>query len=70
MRESWPEKGEYRTWRECAAYAAEALESLRHDGSLRTDVDREKAHGILSVLAAEPLRISEAIEALYRLQSE
>jgi hypothetical protein len=49
-----PENAEYNTWRQCAGYAAEAIESLWRDGSLRAESDKEKAHRMLSLLAAEP----------------
>jgi hypothetical protein len=64
------DQGEYNTWRECLRHAVEALEWLRKSDGLRTEFDRERTHGVLSMLAAEPLRISKAVEALHQLQNE
>jgi hypothetical protein len=64
-----PERDDYHSWRECAEYAAEVVESLRSDGSLRTDLNREQAHKLLSTLAAEPIRCSHAVIGLHRLQN-
>jgi len=58
------------SWRECAEYAATTIDSLRCDASLRTELQRETAHHLLSQLAAEPIRSSKATEAIHRLQSE
>ncbi|HEY5743009.1 MAG TPA: ATP-binding protein [Terrimicrobiaceae bacterium] len=65
-----PEGEGYHSWRECAKHAAEVIESLHSDGSLRTDMHRERAHRLLSTLAAEPVRASQAIAAMHRLQNE
>jgi hypothetical protein len=64
------EKEEYQSWRACAEHAAETIDSLRSDGLLRTEVERETAHRLLSQLAAEPIRSAKAIEAMHRLQNE
>ena len=64
-----PEDGDYNSWRDCAEHAAEAIESLHNDGSLETDLHREKAYELLSVLAAEPILCSHAMDGLHRLQN-
>jgi hypothetical protein len=61
---------DYHSWRECGEYAATTIDSLRSDGSLGTELQRETAHHLLSQLAAEPIRSSKATEAIHRLQSE
>jgi hypothetical protein len=65
-----PEQDEHESWRDCASYAAETIDSLRKDGSLRTDLQRDQAHRLLSLLASEPIRSPKAVEALHRLQNE
>ena len=67
--ERLPEGDDYHSWRECAEHAAEAIDSLRNDGSFRTDLQREEAHRLLSTLAAEPIRCSHAVVGLHRLQN-
>jgi hypothetical protein len=62
-----PEEEGYSSWRECASHAAEAIDSLRNDGTLRTDFHREQAHKLLTALAGEPIRCSTAVVALHRL---
>lgn len=64
------ENEDYHSWRECAERAATTIDSLRSDGSLQTELQRETAHRLLSQLAAEPIRASKAIEAIHRLQNE
>ena len=64
------ENYDYHSWRECAEYAATTIDSLRCDGSLKTELQRETAHHLLSQLATEPICASKAIEAIHRLQSE
>lgn len=64
------EHEEWNSWRESAEHLAETIDSLRRDGSLQTDVERERAHGLLSKLAAEPIRSPKAIEVLHRLQND
>jgi hypothetical protein len=61
---------EWNSWRESADYLAETVDTLRGDGSLQTDLQREQAHRLLSQLASEPVRSSKAIEVLHRLQNE
>jgi hypothetical protein len=61
---------ERRSWRECSAYAAELIDSLRRDGILRTEMAREHAHRLLAALAAEPIRCSPAVAYIHRLQNE
>jgi hypothetical protein len=67
--ERLPEQGDHHSWRECAEYVAGAIDSLRRDGSLATDLRRENAHQLLSRLAAEPIRCSKAIDVLHWLQN-
>ena len=43
---------------------------LRRDGSSQTDLQRERAHQLLSQLASEPIRSAKAIEVLHLLQNE
>jgi hypothetical protein len=69
LKQQEPADEDYHSWRECAEHAAEAIESLRNDGSLRTDVQREHAHRLLTALAAEPIRSSHAVFGLHRLQN-
>ena len=64
------ENNDWHSWRECADFLSEAIDSLRRDGSLQTDLQRERAHRLLSQLASEPIRSSKAIEALHRLQND
>ncbi len=64
------EREENCSWRECVGYAAQCLDSLRRDQVLRTDLQKEQVHGLLSRLAGMPFRAPGAIEALHRLQSE
>jgi len=65
-----PEHEGYHSWRECAGHAAEAVESLHNDGSLRIEMHREWAHRLLSTLATEPIRSSRAMVAIHRLQNQ
>lgn len=64
------EHQEWNSWRESADHLAETIDSLRRDGSLQTDLQREQAHHLLSQLASEPVRSGKAIEVLHRLQNE
>ena len=64
------EHQEWNSWRDCANYLAETIDSLRGDGSLQTDLQREQAHHLLSQLVSEPVRSAKAIEVLHRLQNE
>lgn len=64
------EQHELNSWRESANYLAETIDSLRHDGSLCSDLQKEQAYHLLSQLASEPVRSPKAIEVLYRLQHE
>lgn len=61
---------EWNSWRENADYLAEMIDSLRRDGSLQTDLQREQAHRLLSQLASEPVQSPKAMEMLHRLQNE
>jgi len=65
-----PPDEEWRKWRQCADYTAQSIDSLCRDGSLRTDLQREQAHGLLSRLAAEPIHSQPAVEALHRLHND
>ena len=64
------EQQEWHSWRESVEHLAEAIDSLRCDGSLQSDEQREQAHRLLSLLEAEPIRSSKAIEVLHHLQNE
>ncbi len=64
------EQQEWNSWHEIACYLAETIDSLRRDGSLQTDLHREQAHDLLSLLASEPVRSAKAVEVLHRLQNE
>jgi hypothetical protein len=70
LNERSTETEDWHTWGEIIEYLAEAIDSLRQDGSLQTDFQRERAHDLLSDQAAEPVRSSKALEALHRLQNE
>ncbi len=61
---------EWHSWGESIEDLAEMIDSLRRDGSLRSDLQREQADGLLSALAAEPIRSSKALEVLHRLRNE
>lgn len=65
-----PKQQDFHSWRESAHFLAETIDSLRRDGSLQTDLQREQAHGLLSQLVAEPIRSVKAMEVLHRLQNE
>jgi hypothetical protein len=64
------EHQEWNSWHESANYLAETADSLRSDGSLQTDLQREQAPQLLSQLASEPVRSAKANEVLHRLQNE
>ena len=64
------ENHEFNSWRDNADYLAETIDSLRRDGSLKTDLQREQAHHLLSQLASEPIQSSKALEVLHRLQND
>jgi hypothetical protein len=64
------EESSWNSWRDCAGYLAEAIESLRRDGSLQTDHQRERAHHLLSQLASPPIQSSKARDVLHRLQED
>jgi len=75
LREGWinlnetdPSVGEYRSWREIAGYAADAIDSMRRDGCLARDVHRERAYELLSRLASDRINAPKAMESLHRLQ--
>lgn len=61
---------EHHTWRDCAHYAAEAVGSLIKVGLLDTEILRDRAHRVLSRLAADPIRSSDATKALHALQQD
>ena len=63
------EAEDYNSWRTCAGHAANLIRSLDKDGSLRTELQQETAHHILSLLAAEPVSSPEAREALHHLRN-
>jgi hypothetical protein len=65
-----PEQGAFQSWRDCAAYAAEVIDSLRRSGKLQAELEREQAYRLLSRLAAAPILAPKAVEALHRLQNE
>lgn len=65
-----PAEQQWHTWRECADHAAECIDSLRRDGSIRADMQREEAYVLLSRLAAEPIHSQPAVEALHHLHNE
>lgn len=65
-----PAEQQWHTWRECADHAAECIDSLRRDGSIKADLQREEAHVLLSRLAAEPIHSQPAVEALHHFHNE
>jgi hypothetical protein len=65
-----PELQDWHSWRDSTELLAETIESLHRDGNLRTEVQYEQAHRLLSQLAAEPICSSKASEVLHRLQNE
>jgi hypothetical protein len=65
-----PERQEHHSWRECAEYAASGIDALRAGGLLRTDAQRDRAHRLLVKLSTPPLRSSNAVAALHRLQQD
>jgi hypothetical protein len=70
FKEIKPELQEWHSWRDITECLAETIDSLQRDGSLRSEVQREQAHVLLSELAAEPICSSKASEVLHRLQNE
>jgi len=68
--ETKPELGEFESWRDCAGYAAETIDSLRRSGKLQTELQREQAYRLLSKLAAAPIQAPKAVEARHQLQNE
>jgi len=58
------------SWRQISHFVAETIGTLRRDGLLQTDIQREQAHHLLSRLAAEPIASLKALEVLHRLQNE
>ena len=62
------EQEEWHSWREIIEFLAETIDSLRRDGSLNTDAMLERAHQLLSGLAAFPLQSAKAMEMLHRLR--
>jgi hypothetical protein len=65
-----PEHGEFQSWRDCAGYAAETIESLRRSGKLQKELQRDQAYRLLSRLTVAPILAPKAVEALHRLQNE
>lgn len=63
-------KEEHHSWRECAEYAASSIDALNKGGLLRTDLQRDRAHRLLTRLASVPIRSGNAGAALHALQKE
>lgn len=61
--------GEHHSWRDCAEYAASGIDALNKGGVLVTDLQRDRAHTLLSRLVSAPLRSANASAALHALQS-
>jgi hypothetical protein len=61
---------EYSSWRNVLNYAAEALDSFRKDGSLKTELQRERVADVLGRLATSPYNVPEAMAALHQLRNE
>ena len=70
LKEIKPELQDWHSWRDITECVAETIDSLQRDGSLRSEVQSEQAHLVLSRLAAEPICSSKASEVLHRLQNE
>jgi hypothetical protein len=65
-----PEAGQHHSLREIADYAAETIDTLRRDGGLVHDVDKELAFQLLDRMAKDPIRSSNASETRHRLQED
>jgi hypothetical protein len=65
-----PAQQEWHSWREITELIAETVNSIRRDGLLQNDAQRDRAHRLLLVLAAAPIRSLRAVEVLHRLQEE
>ncbi len=61
---------EHHSWRECANYAAQTVESLFKGGLLLTALQLDHAHRLLTRLSAAPIRSPDAAKALHSLQRD
>jgi hypothetical protein len=61
---------DWHSWRDSTDCLAEMVDSLRLDGSLRTEDQYEQAYRLFSQLADDPISSSKASEVLYRLRND
>ena len=65
-----PENDDHHSWGENLSYAASAVDALREDGLLCTDLQRERAYSLLRRLADAPFQSLQALAALHHLQAD